>query len=39
MLKDFQPMTLKKQKRGGRGINATKFKDGDEAKLLCEAHT
>ena len=30
---------FKKQKRGGRGINATKFKDGDEAKLLSEAHT
>ncbi len=30
---------FKKQKRGGRGINATKFKEGDEAKLLCEAHT
>ncbi|MBT3548501.1 MAG: DNA gyrase subunit A [Gammaproteobacteria bacterium] len=30
---------FKSQKRGGRGINATKFKDGDEAKLLCQAHT
>ena len=32
--KDF-----KKQKRGGRGINATRFKDGDETKLICQAHT
>jgi len=30
---------FKSQRRGGRGINATKFKDGDEAKLLCQAHT
>ncbi len=30
---------FKSQKRGGRGINATKFKDGDEAKLICHAHT
>ena len=30
---------FKSQRRGGRGINATKFKDGDETKLLCQAHT
>ena len=30
---------FKSQKRGGRGINATKFKDGDETKLICQAHT
>ena len=30
---------FKSQRRGGRGINATKFKAGDEAKLLCQAHT
>ena len=30
---------FKNQKRGGRGINATRFKEGDEAKLLCKAHT
>ena len=30
---------FKSQKRGGRGINATRFKEGDEAKLLCKAHT
>ena len=30
---------FKSQRRGGRGINATRFKDGDEAKLLCQAHT
>jgi DNA gyrase subunit A len=30
---------FKSQRRGGRGINATRFKDGDETKLLCQAHT
>ncbi|MED5274872.1 MAG: DNA gyrase subunit A [Pseudomonadota bacterium] len=30
---------FKNQRRGGRGINATRFKEGDEAKLLCKAHT
>ena len=30
---------FKSQKRGGRGVNATKFKDGDETKLICQAHT
>ena len=30
---------FKKQKRGGRGINATRFKEGDETKLICQAHT
>jgi len=30
---------FKSQRRGGRGINATKFKEGDETKLICQAHT
>jgi DNA gyrase subunit A len=34
------PVTeFKSQKRGGRGVNAANFKDGDKAKLLVCAHT
>jgi DNA gyrase subunit A len=30
---------FRSQKRGGRGVNAANFKDGDKAKLLVCAHT
>jgi len=34
------PITeFRSQKRGGRGVNAANFKDGDKAKLLVCAHT
>ena len=34
------PVTeFRSQKRGGRGVNAANFKDGDKAKLLVCAHT
>jgi DNA gyrase subunit A len=34
------PITeFKSQKRGGRGVNAANFKEGDKAKLLVCAHT
>ena len=34
------PITeFRTQKRGGRGVNAANFKDGDKAKLLVCAHT
>ena len=34
------PITeFKSQRRGGRGVNAANFKEGDKAKLLVCAHT